>query len=143
MPKIFSNIKKLTFYLFIIWVVLSIATIAIHHYGMTAWRWIDIPTHLVAGIALAAIIADFFSKSKFKEMLPLALIIFVGWEIIEIKMSGLESSFYLNLFMETRMNQLRDLAMDFLGLLIFTSLLMSPKKVDKKPTLNLSREGND
>ncbi len=93
MPKIFSNIKKLTFYLFIIWAILSIATIAIHHYKMIAWEWIDLPTHFAGGTALAAIIADFFSKSKFKEMLPLALVIFVGWELLEMEMSGFESGF--------------------------------------------------
>ena len=130
MPKIFSNIKTLTIYLFIVWAILSIATIAIHHYEITAWEWIDIPTHFAGGMALAAIISDFFSKSKFKEMLPLALIIFVGWELIEIKMSGFESNFYISLFTETKNNQLQDIIMGFLGLLIFTfSLEIS--KMDK------------
>ena len=128
MPKMFSKNKKLTFCLFIIWAALSIATITIHRYGITEWKWIDIPTHLTGGMALAAIITDFFSKSKLKEMLPLALVIFVGWELIEIKMSGLESDFYINLFMETRNNQLQDVIMGFLGLVIFTSLLMTSKK---------------
>ena len=129
-PKIFSNIKASTIYLFTVWVILSIATIVIHRYEMTAWRWIDIPTHLAAGITLAAIIADFSSKSKFREMLPLGLVVFVGWELLEIKMSGSESIFFINLFMETRNNQLQDLVMGFLGLLIFTSSL-EISKTDK------------
>ena len=130
MPKIFSNIKALTIYLFIAWVVLSIITIIVHRYGMASWRWIDVPTHFAAGMALAAIIADFSSKSKFKEMVPLALVIFVGWELLEIKMSGSENDLFINLFMETRNNQLQDLVMGFLGLLIFTfSLEIS--KTDK------------
>ena len=128
MRKIFSKNKKLTFCLFIIWAVLSITTIIVHRYEMANWLWIDIPTHFAGGMALAAIIADFFSKSKFKEILLLALAIFIGWEILEIKMSGLEGNFYINLFEETKTNQWRDLIMDLLGLLIFTSLLMTPRK---------------
>ena len=128
MPKMFSKNKKLTFYLFIVWAVLSIATITIHRYEITAWEWIDIPTHFAGGMALAAIIADFFSKSKFREMLPLALIIFVGWELLEMKMSGFKSNFYISIFTETKNNQLQDITMGFLGLLIFTSLLMTSKK---------------
>lgn len=76
----FTNARLLTFAMFftILWLLLELQA---RIYDFYKWApWIDIPSHLLAGIALAAFVTWFIyqSRHKGKNLIILAWVIFVS-----------------------------------------------------------------
>ena len=121
-----KNTNRKTAVIFLVWFLLATFTVFIYYTENTAFKWIDIPTHIAAGILIAAII--FKTKtSNSKKALGLAFLPFLGWEFFEIGASTIsQNEFIIELFKETSPNRLQDLAMNTVGFLTF--LIATNKK---------------
>lgn len=121
-----KNINRKMVIVFLIWLLLAIFTVFIYYTGNTELKWIDIPTHIAAGILIAATIFK-IKTSDSKKALTLAFLPFLGWEFFEIGASTIsQNEFIIELFKETPPNRLQDLVMNTVGFLIF--LIATNKK---------------
>ena len=111
--------KKYTIYISSVWLLLSLFTIFIYYTNAINFKWIDIPTHFVAGIMLGAI---FFilSKKNVQKTIILSFLVFLAWEFFEIlAAASSEREFIINLFSEPKSNRIQDVIVDTLGLACF------------------------
>lgn len=109
--------------LFLIWLFFAVLTFFAFYYQISLFRHIDVPTHLGAGLVIAAFIYATVSVRNGKQALCLAFVPFLLWECIEIGISGsTHNPFLFRLFEETRANQLQDVSMDTLGFLVFVKM---------------------
>jgi hypothetical protein len=114
--------------LFIVWFFFSILTVFAFYFQIRALNHIDIPTHIGAGLVIAAFIYVTVKVKNGRQALMFAFIPFVLWELIEIGISDgvSEGSFLFRLFNETANNQIQDITMDTLGFFIF--IVMTGKR---------------
>jgi len=123
MKKILKHIKivnkKSILLPLLVWIVLCLITIFVFYQDLAYMRWIDIPTHFVAGIMLGAI-SFIISKKNFQKTIILSFIIFIAWEFFEIVAAATsEKEFVINIFSESKSNRIQDIFFDTLGLISF------------------------
>jgi len=103
----------------LIWIVLCSITILVFYQDLTYLKWIDIPTHFVAGIMIGSI-SFIISKKNFQKTIIISFIIFIAWEFFEITMAAIsEREFIINIFSEPKSNRIQDIFFDTLGLISF------------------------
>jgi len=114
--------------LFLVWLFFSIITVFTFYYQIRELNNIDMPTHIGAGLVIAAFIYATVKVKNGRQALMFAFIPFVLWELIEIGISDgvSEGSFLFRLFNETANNQIQDITMDTLGFFIF--IVMTGKR---------------
>lgn len=113
--------------LFLIWLFFSILTLFVFYFQIQLLSHVDVPTHIGAGLVIAAFIFSTVKVRSGREALALAFVPFLLWELIEIGISaGISNPFLFRLFEETRWNQIQDVSMDTLGFLVF--LIMSGRR---------------
>ncbi len=113
--------------LFLVWLTFSVITTFTFYYQIDALSFIDVPTHIGAGLVITAFIYSTIKVKNSRQALCLALIPFIVWELIEIGISShVDPGFINRLFTETRGNMTQDVVMDTLGFLVFT--VMTGKK---------------
>ncbi len=118
----FKQVKgdKQVLALFLCWLFFSILTTFVFYFRISALSNIDVPTHIGAGLVIAAFVFSTVKVKSGKEALALCFIPFLLWEFIEIGISnGVEEGFVYRLFEETRANRIQDISMDTLGFLVF------------------------
>jgi hypothetical protein len=108
--------------LFLIWLTFSVITTFVFYFQIDALSFIDVPTHIGAGLVITAFIYSTVKVKDGRRALLLALIPFIVWEFIEIGISSQvdQGGFVYHLFKETTGNMTQDVAMDTLGFLVFT-----------------------
>lgn len=122
------NLRKIkgkpdVYTLFIIWFIFSTITIFVFYFQINALRNVDIPTHIGAGMVIAAFIFSTIKTEKNRKAFGLAFIPFILWEFIELGISSqTQSHFLFRLFYETEWNKMQDVGMDVLGFLVFMKL---------------------
>ena len=115
--------KKYTIYISLVWFVLCLITILVFYKDLDYLRWIDIPTHFVAGIMLGAI-SFIISRKNIKKTIILSFFIFIAWEFFEIAAAATsEKEFFINIFSEPKSNRIQDVFVDTLGLCSFFLIL--------------------
>ncbi len=116
-----NNTKKKIIFSFIIWFFLTLALIFVHYTGNTELRWIDMPTHFVAGFLIASLISGTKEKVALKKIFVLSFLVFLGWELFEISASVFfhHNELIINMSKETLLNGTRDVVMDASGLAFF------------------------
>lgn len=108
---------------FLIWLFFCILTVFAFYFQIRLLSNIDVPTHIGAGLVIAAFIFTTIKVKNGKEALLLAFVPFLVWEGIEIIISThTNSPFLFRLFYETPENKLQDVVMDTLGFLVFLKL---------------------
>ncbi len=113
--------------LFLIWLFFSVITTFVFYFQINALQHIDIPTHIGAGLVIAAFIYTTIKTKNGRQALSLAFIPFLLWELIEIGISNtVEQGFIFRLFHETNGNMLQDVTMDTLGFFVF--MIMTGRK---------------
>ena len=111
--------KKYTIYIALVWFALCLVTILVFYKDLDYLRWIDIPTHFVAGIMLGAM-SFIISKKNVRKTIILSFFIFIAWEFFEIAAAMTsEKEFVINIFSEPRSNRIQDVFVDTLGLCSF------------------------
>lgn len=108
---------------FLIWLSFSIITVFAFYFQIAALSNIDIPTHIGAGLVIAAFIFSTIKVKNGREALILAFVPFLLWELIELEISiYTHSPFLFRLFHETIQNKTQDVIMDVLGFLIYVKM---------------------
>lgn len=118
----YKNIKgdKTLFSLFLFWLTFCVITVFAFYYRVSALSHVDVPTHLGAGLVIAAFVYSTIRVKSGREALSLCFIPFFLWEFIEVGIAGITHDPFLDrLFTETLFNQTQDVAMDTLGFLVF------------------------
>lgn len=111
------------FAFFIVWLSLSIVTLLAFYFNIKALSNIDVPTHIGAGLVIAAFIFSTVKVKSGKQALAIAFIPFITWEITEVIISSYaHNPFIFRLFHETVQNHIQDVAMDTLGFLVFIKM---------------------
>ena len=88
------------------------------------------PTHIVAGIMIAAFIFKAKTDDTKKAFL-FALVPFLGWEFFEIGAVLIsQNPFIVDIFREPFANRVQDLLMDSIGFLIF--IIIRKKNIEMK-----------
>lgn len=110
--------------LFLLWLTFCIITTFAFYYEIDALAYIDVPTHLGAGLVITSFIYTTVKIKNGRQALCLAFIPFIVWECIEIGISSQAEpgGFFYRLFKETTGNMTQDVTMDTLGFLVFTVL---------------------
>jgi uncharacterized membrane protein len=110
-------------FLFLFWLFFALLTLLAFYFQIRALSDVDVPTHLGAGLVIAAFIFSTVKVKSGREALLLAFVPFVLWELIEMLIAGTtHDPFLYRLFQETRGNHLQDVVMDTLGFLVFMKL---------------------
>ncbi|MFA7171405.1 MAG: hypothetical protein WC180_05415 [Candidatus Paceibacterota bacterium] len=114
--------------LFIVWFFFSILTVFAFYFQIRALNHIDIPTHIGAGLVIAAFIYVTVKVKNGRQALMFAFIPFLLWELIEIGISSgvTGGGFLFRLFNETINNRIQDVVMDTLGFLVY--MIMTGKR---------------
>src|SRR5665811_664135 len=107
--------KKSVFVPLLVWFVLCLVTIVAFYRDLPSHNWIDIPTHIFAGIMITAFIFKLQDREP-KKILLLAFLPFLGWEFFEIGAAMVShNEFIINIFQESISNHIQDVSMDVLG----------------------------
>lgn len=109
---------------FFIWLLFSILTTIAFYFQVSALKDIDVPTHIGAGLVIAAFIFTTVKVKNGREALALAFIPFLVWEFIEIGVAANahDGGFIFRTFHETPGDKIQDVAMDIAGFLVFVKM---------------------
>ena len=106
--------------LFLVWLFFSIITIFAFYFKIHALQNVDVPTHIGAGLVIAAFIYTTVKVKSGRQALALAFVPFILWELIEIGICcHAGDGFFFRLFNETFYNHIQDITMDTLGFFFF------------------------
>lgn len=112
--------KKEISYSLCLWTIFAILTVMAFHYNITYLEYVDIPTHFLAGVVIAAILTNITPRLSLSKIIAISLFLFILWEFIEIGIAHTTNNNLLfKLFQETNYNRYQDMVMDILGLLAF------------------------
>lgn len=98
-------------------IAISAVTTYTYQFDIEPLKNVDTINHLLGGVLFAALIPKEVRKKHPLRFFFAATFVFVGWEFLEIFFTNIE--FYPKLFEETASNRIQDVALDFLGFVVF------------------------
>ena len=109
--------KKEKAIILILFIIASIFIAIIHYYNLSAFRWIDIPTHFIGGMMVAIFLPLSLIKKRPVLVVSLILAIGIGWEFLELVVSNIATNdFIIRISEESTKNKVQDILFGFAGL---------------------------
>lgn len=102
----------------VLFIIASISISVMHYYSISAFRWIDIPTHFIGGMVVAMFFPLVLVKKRPLLIISLIIVIGIGWEFLELAVSNIATNdFLIKVSEESIENKIQDILFGLAGLI--------------------------